>query len=326
MNRVHKLRRFLRLKLAKSAAVKYHPGMPTTHPDDSADRVTLSPLPGWIMAVSTQTLEGAAFRSGAALAHLSLAAGQALVPQQLWRDRLALAAAGVCTGLSGRHEGGRALRDAVHLLRPGDHPGPAGMVFQHWLRAVARPISVAHLGTALERVSAERIALCLDAAGATPVDRAAAVLEAVLTDAPRAETAALILADAVLSKAMGRDHLLPCLALALKPRDLRLRDQDLRLACHRAVAAGAGQAVALAADLARRAARLREVAPKLRAKSADRAVDLFLSRDALAPAALAREMPGSLSDRAARRLCERLVDLGAVRELTGRDTFRLYGV
>jgi hypothetical protein len=84
--------------------------------------------------------------------------------------------------------------------------------------------------------------------------------------------------------------------------------------------------VALAADLARRAARLREVAPKLRAKSADRAVDLFLSRDALAPAALAREMPGSLSDRAARRLCERLVDLGAVRELTGRDTFRLYGV
>jgi hypothetical protein len=67
---------------------------------------------------------------------------------------------------------------------------------------------------------------------------------------------------------------------------------------------------------------LREVAPKLRAKAADRAVDLFLSRDALAPAALAAIM----SDRAARRLCDRLVDLGAVRELTGRDTFRLYGV
>ncbi len=245
-----------------------------------------------------------------------------MVPQAPWRNRLALAAAEVCAGLSGRREGGRALRDAVHLLRPGDHPGPAGLIFQQWLRAVARPISVAHLGKALEGVSAEQIALCLDTAGATPVDRAAAVLEAVLADTPRSETAALILADAALSKAMGRDHVLPCLALALKPRDLRLRDQDLQLACHRAVAAGAGQAVALASDLARRAAPLREVAPKLRAKAADRAVDLFLSRDALAPADLAAIM----SDRAARRLCDRLVDLGAVRELTGRDKFRLYGV
>ena len=31
-------------------------------------------------------------------------------------------------------------------------------------------------------------------------------------------------------------------------------------------------------------------------------------------------------DRAARRFCERLVELGAVHELTGRDAFRFYGV
>ena len=65
---------------------------------------------------------------------------------------------------------------------------------------------------------------------------------------------------------------------------------------------------------------LRAVAPKLRAKGAGKAVEMFLARDALVPAAL------PLSDRAARRLCDRLVDLGAVRELTGRATFRLYGV
>ena len=77
-----------------------------------------------------------------------------------------------------------------------------------------------------------------------------------------------------------------------------------------------------AADLTRRTARLREVAPKLRAKGADAAVHQFLTCDAVAPGALT----SLRSDRAARRFCDRLVELGAVRELTGRDTFRLYGI
>lgn len=256
------------------------------------------------------------------MADLHRITAQDAVPQALWRDRLALAAAEVCAGFAGRREGGRALRDALHLTRPGDHPGPAGAIFGQWSRAVARPISVAALGKAMDGVSAERIALCLDAIGRHPVDRAAGVIEAVLTELPRGETVALILADAVLAKSLGWDHVLPLLALGLKPRDLRLQGDDLRLACHRAVVIGAGQAVPLAAELARAAARLRAVMPKLRAKAAGRAVDLFLARDALAPAALTAFM----SDRAARRLCDRLADLGAVRELTGRDTFRLYGV
>ncbi|KZY25974.1 hypothetical protein A3734_08420 [Sulfitobacter sp. HI0054] len=58
----------------------------------------------------------------------------------------------------------------------------------------------------------------------------------------------------------------------------------------------------------------------LRAKEAGDAVEMFLTRDAVAPSAL------PLPDRTARRLCGRLVELGAVRELTGRDTFRLYGL
>lgn len=278
-------------------------------------------LPGWIGSAPAETLETAAFRSGAVLAHLALIAADPALPTALWRDRLALTAAEACVGFAGRREGARALRDALHLTRPGDDPGPSGRVLRQWARAVARPLSVAGLAGALEGVTAEQIALCLDAVGPTPVDRAAQVIEAALADRPRAETSALILADAVLSRSLGQSHILPLLSLGLKARDLRLRGDDLRLACHRAVAMGVGQAVPLGADLARRAARLRAVAPKLRAKPAGRAVDLFLARDALAPGAL-----DFMSDRAARRLCDRLVDLGALRELTGRDTFRLYGL
>ena len=115
---------------------------------------------------------------------------------------------------------------------------------------------------------------------------------------------------------------MPVLAHGFKRGDLRATGDDLRLACHRAVIVAADEAVRMAADLARRADRLAAVAPKLRAKGAGAALTMFMKRDALAPAALTRFM----SDRAARRLCDRLVDLGVVRELTGRDTFRLYGM
>lgn len=286
----------------------------------------LPPLPGWISAAPTETLEAAAFRSGAALAHLTLVTAAPNMPLALWRDRLALEAAEVCVGLAGRHEGVGALRDALYLTKAGDDPGPAGRVLRQWSRAVARPISVAQLGRALEGIAPERIAFCLDATGPTPVDRAAQVIEAVLTDSPRGEIAALIMADAVLSLALGRDHLLPLLGPVMTARDLRLRGDDLRLSCHRAALKGVSQALPLASTLARAAARLRAAVPRLRAKGAARAVEMFLSQDALTPVTLARAMPGSLSDRAARRLCERLAELGALRELSGRDTFRLYGV
>ena len=115
-----------------------------------AESPALPPRPGWINLGVADTLEDAAFRSGAALAHLHLMAGQAAVPQALWRARLALSAAEACAGLAGRREGAAALRDALYLLRPGDHPGPAGAIFRQWSRAVARPISVASLAAVIE--------------------------------------------------------------------------------------------------------------------------------------------------------------------------------
>jgi hypothetical protein len=294
--------------------------MKNLHIDPTTILPLLPPLPGWALSAPAETLETAAFRSGAVLAHLALATTND-VPLALWRDRLALAAAETCAGLTGRREGQAALRDALHLTRPGDDPGPSGRILRQWSQAVARPISVMGLGPALDGLTAEHITLCLNTIGPTPIDRAAQVIGSVLENAPRAETTALILADAVLSKSLGWAHMLPLLSLALGPRDLRLRGDDLRLACHRALVLGARQAMPLAVDLARQAARLRAVAPKLRAKGAGRALELFQSRDALAPSAL-----DFMSDRAARRLCDRLVGLGVVRELTGRETFRLYGL
>lgn len=279
-------------------------------------------MPGWITSARAESPEDLAVLSGAALAHLHLVATAQVIPHALWRARLALGAAEACAALAGRREKATELRDALNLLRPGDHPGPAGEIVRHWTCAVARPVSVASLGRALPGLPAERIVLYRNAGRGNPLARAAGVLEAVLTDAPRAETAALILADAALARALGWDHLLPVLASGLKSRDLRKRGDDLRLACHRALVVAAGPAVGLAAELARKAVRLRAVAPKLRAIGADQAVALFLSHDALAPAALT----GFMSDRAARRLCDRLVQLGVLRELTGRDSFRLFGV
>ena len=294
--------------------------MTFARPEHSIDTDTLPRMPAWVTSARPEAFEDVAFLSGAALNHLHLVLGREEVPKALLRDRLALRAAEACVGVSGRLERAPELRDAIHLLRPGDLPGPAGETYLSWRRAAERPVSVKALGRALPAFEPGQIATWLDAGEGAPVKRAALVLDAVLTEAPRAEVPALILADSALAQALGWDHVVPLLAAGLKRTDLRKRGDDLRLACHRALISSTREAVRLAADLARRTAHLKAVAPKLRAKGAGDAVDMFLTRDAVAPGAL------PLPDRAARRLCDRLVDLGAVRELTGRDTFRLYGV
>ena len=89
-----------------------------------------------------------------------------------------------------------------------------------------------------------------------------------------------------------------------------------------AVAQGAARTLRCAAEIAPRAARLEQVVPKLRAKGAGEAIARLLDDDAV-PGTLATP---KLSRWGARRLFERLEALGAVRELTGRSAFRLYGL
>ncbi|WP_300010924.1 DUF1403 family protein [uncultured Roseobacter sp.] len=286
------------------------------------DFETLPRMPSWVTSARPETPEDVAFLSGAALSHLHLVLSRDDVPQTLLRARLALRAAEACVTFSGRPERASDLRDAVAFLHPGDSPGPAGDVYLSWRRAVERPVSVKALHRALSDLEPELIAVWLDAGKGAPVVRAASVLQAVLADRPRDLGTALILADAALAQTLGWSHVLPLLALGLKQADLRKSGEELRLACHRAISAAATGVSRDAIDLTRRAARVKEVAPKLRARGSDEAVALFLSRDAVAPTALT----SLRSDRAARRFCDRLVELGAVRELTGRETFRLYGV
>jgi hypothetical protein len=91
-----------------------------------------------------------------------------------------------------------------------------------------------------------------------------------------------------------------------------------------AIALAAASALDLAADLSRRSNMLIAVAPKLRSKPAQKIVDLLLAQDYVSPAEAARHAP--MTGRAARRLFDRLVLLGAAREFSGRPTFRLYGL
>ena len=286
------------------------------------DLENLPRMPSWVTSARPETPEDVAFLSGAALAHLHLVVTREDVPQSLLRARLALRAAEACVAQSGRPERAGDLRDVLAFLQPGDSPGPSGEIHLTWRRTVERPVSVKALHRALPDIESEQIAMFLDRGQGAPVPRAAAVLQAVIEERQRDHTAAVLLADAAFAQALGWSHVLPLLGFGLKWADLRKSLEELRLACHRAIVAAATEATREATDLARRAGRLKEVAPKLRAKGSDEAVALFLSQDAVAPTALT----SLRSDRAARRFCDRLMEFGAVRELTGRDTFRLYGV
>ena len=126
---------------------------------------------------------------------------------------------------------------------------------------------------------------------------------------------------------------MPILAAHLNRADVRaIADgaSDARLRVDQAMIDACDAAIRNAADLSRRAARLNAIAPKLRTKGAGDALVLFLGHDAVSPSGMLSPMiqgtTFAMTGRAARRLCDRLVDLGVVRELTGRSTFRLYGV
>jgi len=89
-----------------------------------------------------------------------------------------------------------------------------------------------------------------------------------------------------------------------------------------ALAQAATEACRLAGEIAPRAARLEAALPKLRAKGAGEAIQLLLDEDAV-PGTL---QTAHLTRWGSRRLFDRLLALDAVRELSGRAAFKLYGL
>lgn len=308
-------------------------------------------LPAWVFdRPAPETLEEAAFSSGSALAllHVALHDPNINVPIELLRTRLALRAAIHCNRIEGRVVTEAETRDDYLLTVPGDAPdvlrGPNGDMLAFWRTGIA--IGLRHrrspdadwqnrFATALPEDVCDHLSEWLkqsdDLAG-NPVSKSAHILMSVLRVFPRYEAVALLCADTVLAGALGWERAIPLMSTKLARKTLRSASdgENILVACHVAVALAAQDTIRLAHDLARRAARLRAIEPKLRNRGAADAVKLFLNEDAILPSSmLSPTIRGSstlMTPRSARRLCDRLVALGAVRELSGRKTFRLYGV
>jgi hypothetical protein len=286
----------------------------------------------------------AAFLAGAGLSALDAFLRLAPPWAGVWRRRLALAAAAASMAVIGRREDEAALRDAWMLRRPGDDPGPAGRVLGAW-----RSLSDRSDPLAPERVAAAAQNFGLNLRAALPAivaaarelaagDRPAVLAAAeaarrVVALRPDAELLALWLADAVLAARLNWGSATPALPLLAGPllhpslktregRRPRPGDSDWPRFCCLAYARAAAAACDRAADLGRRAERLQTASPKLRAKGAGAVIAALLDDDALTAAGCA----GAMSERALRRLFDRLVSLGALRELSARDSFRLYGL
>ncbi|MER8563219.1 DUF1403 family protein [Mesorhizobium sp. M0578] len=324
-------------------------GAPSTAP--------MATVPAWLRSAipDAQSLAGKDVEDVALAAGAIIGALDAVVRRQerwagAWRQRLALAAAAVTAKQAGRVEDEAALRDAVLLTRPGDFlsVGPAGLLLLAWRRLAGTPaeklLTEASIGAVLDDLGLRRddevvSDLADDLRQLSAGIGTVGMLTGAFAAAERygfARAFGCWLADALLAQRLGWAYAMPLLGaeagLGTGARPHRSaassvatgigidpeRGKDLLAAQARA----ALRAIDLSAEVERRADRLLAVAPKLRAKAADAVVDKLLSDDAI----VASEKIAGMSDRGLRRLFDRLVELGAVRELSGRAAFRIYGL
>lgn len=309
-------------------------------------------FPKWVFNDDApQSLENAAIQSGASLAllHSLLADASQNLPQQILRKRFSCAAAKNCLELEGRVVSLDDIRDSYYLARIGDEMGPDGEMLLLWRNACSINLRkrgwIDRLSVIFDHRFDHVMSLWIEeteAAGENrnPISRANAILTLVLHDVPHGETPALILTDAILARSLGWDYLLPLASRNVKRRFFQnmLPKQDSKsslenvslIDLHRSIALAAQDAYRYAYELAVRAAHMRTIAPKLRSKVSGAVVELFLTEDLVSPSTmLSPKIRGTnlpMTDRSALRICDRLIELAAIKEVTGRPTFRLYGL
>jgi hypothetical protein len=304
-----------------------------------------APVPAWARASGRAGQGDPLFAAGAGLALLDAFLRHDPPAAGALRSRLALQSAAASAKLLRVNTDAGALRDLRFAV--GEELGPAANLLTLWRDGAGRPpgLDPGRLATAAARLDlalpdpnglASRLKAC--AGESDPVSagaKAAAQAFCAIPDAPAppSEIFALWVFDITLALRLRWPRPVPLIATKILDPTLRLPGADRRprpgepawpTAAAGKIALAAASALDLAADLDRRAKTLIAVAPKLRSKPAAKIVDLLLAEDCLAPAEAARQAP--MTGRAARRLFDRLVLLGAAREFSGRPTFRLYGL
>ncbi|WP_299211195.1 DUF1403 family protein [uncultured Tateyamaria sp.] len=310
--------------------------------DENSDN--LPKLPVWVTSKGAETLDTVAFRSGVGLTVFDqlISDPRHGVPVKLLANRLAMSAATATSKLEGRLAKEADIRDAYHLTPHGEARGPDGDLLAYWREAARLRLTGRDWHPALKALVGPEFEMDVggwlqSAANRSqchgPLAGCAAVIRAVLEVDDRTERIACLLSDIVLARALNWTSALPVTAQHLSKtmlRNLIADGQRADLKVQAGLLISIEDTIRLARDLASRATLLQAAASKLRAKGSDAAVALFLSEDAIGPwTMLSPTIQGTtfpMTDRAARRFCDRLVELGVARELTGRPTFRLYGI